>query len=92
MRSNISRLIWAWNELDVTDAEKKATYQQIQEYLLTQKGLKVSTLCIAQVKQKCGIIQRESYRKSASESAKQPQCTKEKEESIMEAFRHFGMI
>ncbi|MBQ3105485.1 MAG: 23S rRNA (uracil(1939)-C(5))-methyltransferase RlmD [Lachnospiraceae bacterium] len=80
------------DELDLTDAEKKATYQQIQEYLLTQKGLKVSTLCIAQVKQKCGIIERESYRKSASENAKQPQCTKEKEEAIMEAFRHFGMI
>ncbi len=44
------------DELDLTDAEKKATYQEIKDYVLEHSGLKVSSLYIAQVKQKCGII------------------------------------
>ncbi len=27
-----------------------------------------------------------------SENARQPQCTPEKEDAIMQAFRHFGII
>lgn len=41
------------DELDFTDAEKKATYSEIKEYVLEYTGLKVSSLYIAQVKQKC---------------------------------------
>ncbi|MBQ9085640.1 MAG: 23S rRNA (uracil(1939)-C(5))-methyltransferase RlmD, partial [Clostridia bacterium] len=62
------------DELDLTDAEKKATYQEIKDYVLKYSGLKVSSLYIAQVKQKCGIIERENYNKPKSEDAKQPQC------------------
>ena len=51
------------DELDLTDAEKKATYGEIKEYVLEHTGLKVSSLYIAQVKQKCGIIERENYNK-----------------------------
>ncbi|MDD7390571.1 MAG: recombinase family protein [Lachnospiraceae bacterium] len=80
------------DELDLTDAEKKATYQEIKDYGLEHIGLKVSSLYIAQVKQKCGIIERENYNKSKSEDAKQPQCPPEKEKAIMEALKHFGMI
>ena len=47
----------------MTDAEKKATYQEIKDYVLEHSGLKVSSLYIAQVKQKCGIIERENYNK-----------------------------
>ena len=43
------------DELDVTSAESKATYEEIKKYVLDNTGLKVSTLNIAQVKQKCGI-------------------------------------
>lgn len=70
----------------------QATYPQIKEYILEHSGLKVSNLYIAQVKQKCGIIERENYNKPKSEDAKQPQCPLEKEEAIKEALRHFGMI
>ena len=80
------------DELDLTDAEKKATYQEIKDYVLEHSGLKVSSLYIAQVKQKCGIIERENYNKPKSEDAKQPQCPPDKEKAIKEALQHFGMI
>ena len=80
------------DELDLTSAEKKATYQEIKDYVLEHSGLKVSSLYIAQAKQKCGIIERENYNKPKSEDVKQPQCPLEKETAIMEALRHFGMI
>lgn len=80
------------DELDLTAAESKATYEEIKEYVLEHSGLKVSNLYIAQVKQKCGIIERENYNKPKSENARQPQCPPEKEKAIMEALKHFGMI
>ena len=49
------------DELDLTAAEKKATYEEIKAYVLEHNGLKVSYLYIAQVKQKYGIIERENY-------------------------------
>ena len=78
------------DELDLTDAEKKATYQEIKDYVLEHSGLKVSSLYIAQVKQKCGIIERENYNKPKSEDAKQPQCSPDKEKAIKEALQYFG--
>jgi len=80
------------DELELTDAEKKATYQEIKDYVLEHSGLKVSSLYIAQVKQKCGIIERENYNKPKSEDAKQPGCPPDKEKAIKEALKHFGMI
>ena len=80
------------DELDLTDAEKKATYSEIKEYVLEHTGLKVSSLYIAQVKQKYGIIERENYNKPKSDDAKQPQCPPDKEKAIKEALKHFGMI
>ena len=80
------------DELDLTAAESKATYEEIREYVLEHTGLKVSHLYIAQVKQKYGIIERENYNKPKSEDARQPQCPPEKEKAITEALRHFGMI
>lgn len=80
------------DELDLTAAESKATYEEIREYVLEHTGLKVSHLYIAQVKQKYGIIERENYNKPKSEDAKQPQCPPEKEKAITEALHHFGMI
>lgn len=80
------------DELDLTAAEKKATYQEIKDYVLEHTGLKVSSLYIAQVKQKCGIIERENYNKPKSKDAKQPQCPPEKEMAIMEVLKHFGMV
>lgn len=80
------------DELDLTSAESKATYAQIKEYILEKFDLKVSTLYIAQIKKKCGIILREHYNKSKKEKQVIPQCTPEKEEAIMDALKHFKMI
>ena len=80
------------DELDLTSAESKATYAQIKEYILEKFDLKVSTLYIAQIKKKCGIVLREHYNKSKKEKQVIPQCTLEKEEAIMDALRHFKMI
>ena len=76
----------------VQDKRGLATYGQIKEYVLERSGLKVSSLYIAQVKQKCGIIERENYNKPKSDDARQPQCPPEKEKAIKEALKHFGMI
>ena len=38
------------DELDLTSAESKATYEEIREYVLAHAGLKVTHLYIAQVK------------------------------------------
>lgn len=80
------------DELDVTAAESKATYNEIRDYVWEHHQLKVSNLYIAQVKQKYGIIERENYNKPKSENAKQPKCPKEKEDAIVKALRHFQMI
>ena len=80
------------DELDVTAAESKATYNEIRDYVWKHHQLKVSNLYIAQVKQKHGIIERENYHKAKNENAKQPQCPKEKEDAIVEALKHFQMI
>ena len=80
------------DELDVTAAESKATYDQIREHVWEYHQLKVSNLYIAQVKQKYGIIERENYHKAKNENAKQPKCPKEKEDAIVEALKHFQMI
>lgn len=76
----------------VQDKRGLATYEQIKDYVLEHSGLKVSSLYIAQVKQKYGIIERENYNKPKFENARQPQCPPEKEKAITEALRHFGMI
>lgn len=80
------------DELVITSAESKATYQEIKDYVLKEYGLKVSTLYISQVKRKCGIIERENYNHSRKENPHIPQCPKDKEDAIRAALEHFGMI
>ena len=80
------------DELDLTDVEKKATYEEIKAYVLENTGLKVSNLYIAQIKQKYGIIERENYNKPKSKNVRQPMCPLEKEKAIWEALKYFGMI
>lgn len=80
------------DEMDLTKAESKVTYEEIKEYVLEHMGLKVSNLYIAQVKRKCGIIGRENYNKAKSEDAIQPKCPPEKEEAIMAALKYFRMV
>jgi len=80
------------SEMDLTAAESKATYEEIKDYVLEHTGLKVSSLYIAQVKQKCGIIERANYNLPKSEKSRQPKCSLEKELLIEDALRHFKMI
>ncbi len=88
------------DELDLTSAESKATYKEIQEYVLKEHGLKVSNLYISQVKnaikkdcvRKCGIEVGENYNLPKSEDSRQPQCPVEKEKAIRDALEHFGMV
>ena len=76
----------------VQDKRGAATYGQIKDYVLEHSGLKVSSLYIAQVKQKYGIIERENYNKPKSENVKQPQCPPEKDKAIRAALQHFRLI
>ena len=86
------KIDFSLENLDLSELRGKATYEQIKDYVREQTGFRVSTLCISQVKRKCGLEVGESYNKPKSEDAKQPQCTPEKEAAIMQALRHYGMI
>lgn len=79
------------SELDVTSAESKATYKEIQEYVQNKYGLHVTNLYIAQVKQEFGIIERKNYNVGAGKS-RVPQVTPEKREAIIDALKYFQMI
>ena len=65
------------DELDLTSAEAKATYKEIQDWVQEKYGFHVTNLNIAQVKQKHGIIERENYNKPKSSDSKQPGCPSE---------------
>ncbi|RHT02637.1 23S rRNA (uracil(1939)-C(5))-methyltransferase RlmD [Ruminococcus sp. AM42-11] len=80
------------DELDLTAAESKATYDEIKGYVLEKHELKVSSLYISQVKRKCGLDVGQNYNLSKKEDAKVPQCPPEKEAAIMDALKHFQMI
>ena len=80
------------DELDLTSAETKATYKEIEEWVQEHYGFHVTNLNIAQVKQKHGIIERENYNKPKSENSRQPGTTPEKEKAITEALKYFKMI
>lgn len=80
-------------EIAPTGAEMRnmATYDEIKKYC-ANKGVKVTTLYITQVKHKLGFPMRPNYNVSKNENYKQPQCPPEKEEVIIEALKHFKMI
>ena len=80
------------DELDLTTSEAKATYDEIKDYIFDKHCVKVSSLYIAQIKQKHGIIERDCYNNSKEDNQKQPQCPPEKVKLIEEALRHFKMI
>ena len=80
------------DELDLTAAESKATYDEIKAYVLEKYDLKASSLYISQVKRKCGLEVGQNYNLSKKEDAKVPQCPPEKEAAIMEALKYFQMI
>ena len=81
-------------DLDVEKLEGKsgtATYTEIKAYIEEKYGFKVSTLYIAQMKDKVGMEKRKNYNPESGEG-KVPICPPEKEAAIMDAFRHFNLI
>ena len=86
------RVEFSLEGMDTSGLQKGATYPEIKARVLEQTGLKVSSLYISQVKQKCGLEVRENHHKAKSENTKQPQCPKEKEDAIVEALKYFQMI
>ena len=75
-----------------TAAESKATYAQIKRYVWENHQVKIHSLYIAQIKRKCGIVERMNYNKSKKENPRTVVCPPDKEEYILEAFKHFKMI
>ena len=86
------RVEFSLEGMDTSGLQKGVTYPEIKARVLEQTGLKVSSLYISQVKQKCGLEVRENHHKAKSENTKQPKCPKEKEDAIVEALKHFQMI
>lgn len=79
------------DEMDLTSAESKATYEEIKQYVFDNTGLKVSQLYVAQVKRKHGLIERINYNVGNGKS-KVPQVPAEKEKAIEDALKHFKML
>lgn len=81
-------------DLDIEKLMSKlgtATYADIKEYIEKKFGFNVSNLYIAQIKNKVGIKERKNYNIGDGKS-KTPSYPPNKEEAIMDAFRHFNLI
>ena len=86
------RVEFSLEGMDTSGLQKGATYPEIKARVLEQTGLRVSSLYISQIKQKCGLEVRENHHKATSENTKQPQCPPEKEAAIRDALKYFQMI
>ena len=83
-------------DLDVEKLESKggrATYAEIKDYVKEKYGLSISSLYIAQIKDKVGLDKRLNYNHGTGKTdGRTLVCPPEKEEAIMDAFRHFNLI
>lgn len=70
---------------------EKPTYGIIRKWIKETYGLSISSLYIAQIEEKVGIEKRKNYRIGSGES-RSLICPPEKEEAIMDAFRHFKLV
>ena len=80
------------SDLDLTSAETKATYEEIKAYIKEKYNLNVSSLYIAQIREECGILEKENYNLPKRKGSKKPHCPIVKRDAILDAFRHFKMI
>ena len=81
-------------DLDVEKLEGRsetATYAEIKAYVEEKFGFKVISLYIGQIKNKVGLEKRKNYNLGSGEG-RVPTCPPEKEEAIMDAFKHFNLI
>ena len=79
-------------DMDMSRFQQGATYEQIQAWVQEKYGFHVTHLNIAKAKRKCGIIERQNYNLPKREGSRSPETPREKEEEIIEAFKHFQMI
>jgi len=77
---------------DVTVAESKAAYADLQACIEGKYGFKVTDLCIAQAKAAMGIKECENHNQPKSASGRKLVCPPEKMKAIRDALRHFRMI
>ena len=77
------RVEFSLEDMDMSDFQKGATYEQIKAYVLEHTGLKGSSLYISQIKRKCGLDVVQNYNLSKKEDVKVPQSPTEKEAAIM---------
>ena len=95
--SNTKNIVYAYDDYEpkdnefLKDVKGFATYTEIKEWIKLEYGLKVSSLYVAQIKDKCGLEKRLNYNMGGNKSHV-PKCPPEKEKAIMAAFRHFNMI
>lgn len=68
-----------------------ATYREIKEWIKAEYGMSVSSLYVAQIKDKCGFEKRQNYN-IGENKAHVPNCPPDKEKAILKAFKHFRMI
>ena len=80
------------DELDLTAAESKASYQKIRDYIHKKYGFNIPNLYIAQVKRKLGLEVGVNYNLSKKNNHHVPQCPPEKEAAIIDALKHFQML
>ena len=80
------------DELDLTVAESKATYDEIKTYVLENHGLKVSSLYISQIKRKCGLDVGQHYNLIKEGRCQSATVPAEKRKAIMNALKHFQML
>jgi hypothetical protein len=80
------------DEMDLTAAESKATYDEIRDWVQENYGFHVTNLNIAQVKRKHGFDLRENYNKPKSLDSRQPGCPEKKVRAIEDALRCFQMM
>ena len=70
------------SDLDLTSAETRATYEEIKAYIKEKYDLSISNLYIAQIKEECGILEREKYNLPKGEGGKKPHCPIFKRDAI----------
>ena len=95
-KGNISsqnvRVEFSLEDMVMSRFQQGATYEQIQEWVQEKYGSHVTHLNIAKTKRKCGIFERQNYNLPKREGSRSPETPRDKEEAIIETFRHFQMI
>ena len=77
--------------MDLSAAHGKTSYGEIKKHVKDKTGLNVTSLNIAQVKRKYGMIERVNHNLPRTENQRRPNCTPQKEKAILDAFGNYGM-